>query len=231
MDGLYTLIEITKKHFYNLKILPIQKKNLTSINFNLDLFLFPYVNKTTWKMSSVHKYTCALGIFLKNHKNMVRLYMSLCQITGSCGPYRCNARAEDKFQKVCSLTNPPPPPPPRKKDIYVPTPIGTFPFMSGSPFSFSDNDTLCLRSTLYSSVLLIFTFWVWRLIDFASSVLSLTISRWRSTFWATNLWTVLFSVSSSFCYFEILSNCDCMRYRTSSPACSFFSWNRLFDVR
>ena len=115
MDGLYTLIEITKKHFYNLKILPIQKKNLTSINFNLDLFLFPYVNKTTWKMSSVHKYTCALGIFLKNHKNMVRLYMSLCQITGSCGPYRCNARAEDKFQKVCSLTNPPPPPPPEKK--------------------------------------------------------------------------------------------------------------------
>ena len=37
---------------------------------------------------------------------------------------------------------------PPKIDIYVPTPIGTFSFMSGSPFSFSDDDTLCLPLTL-----------------------------------------------------------------------------------
>ena len=128
------------------------------------------------------------------------------------------------FKKFCTLTNPP-------KDNYEPTPIGTFPFMSGSPFSFSDDITLCLRLTLSSSVLLIFTSWVWRSINFASSVFSLTISRWRSTFWAINLCTVFFSVSSSFFSLDIFSNWDCIRYRTSSPACSFSSWRRLFDVR
>ena len=56
-------IKFSKNH----KILLMQK-TLTSINFNQDLFLFLNVNKTTRKMSSVHKYTCALGIVLKNHK-------------------------------------------------------------------------------------------------------------------------------------------------------------------
>ena len=124
-------------------------------------------------MSSVHKYTCALGIVLKNHKKIwcaFKTDMSLCQITGSYGPYHCKARAKDKFQKVLYIYQP-------QKDIYVPTIIGPFPFMSGSPSSFSDDDTLCLRLTLSSSVLLIFTSWVWRSINFASSVFSLTISR------------------------------------------------------
>ena len=125
-------------------------------------------------MSSVHKYTCALGIVLKNHKKIwcaFKTDMSLCQITGSYGPYHCKARAKDKFQKVLYTYQPP------KIDIYVPTPIGTLPFMSGSPFFFSDKDTICLRLILSSRVLLIFTSWLWRSINFASSVFNLTISR------------------------------------------------------
>ena len=96
--------------------------------------------------------------------------MSLCQTTGSRGPCRCKARAEDRFQKALFTYQPP------KIDIYVPTPIGTFSFMSGSPFSFSDDDTLCLPLTLSSSVLLIFTSWVWRLICFESYNFTLALN-------------------------------------------------------
>ena len=76
------------------------------------------------------------------------------------------------FKKVLSAYQPP-------KDIYVPTPIGTFPFMSRSPFSFSDDVTLSLRFTLSSSVLLIFTSWLWRSIRelcFQSNDFTLTLN-------------------------------------------------------
>ena len=150
----------------------MQKKKLTSINFNQDLFLFLNVNKTLEKCPLCIRIHVHLVYFLKITKIWCafKTDMSLCQITGSYWPYHCKVRAKNKFQKYCTLTNPP-------KDIYEPMPIGTFPFMSGSPFSCSDDDTLCLRVSLSSSVLLIFTSWVWRLINFASSVLSLTISR------------------------------------------------------
>ena len=113
-----------------------------------------------------------LAYFLKITKIwcVFKTDMSLCKITGSYGPKRCKARAEDKFQKALFTYQP-------KSNIYVPTTIGTFPFMRGTAFSFSDDDTLSLRLTFSSSVLLIFTSWVWRSINFASSVLSLTISR------------------------------------------------------
>ena len=62
--------------------------------------------------------------------------MSLCQITGSYGPYRCKARTEDKFQKSI---------------VHLPTPKKTF--MSQRLFEpfrlFADPRFPSLMMTLY----------------------------------------------------------------------------------